>query len=1081
MESMAMESTRASVRDGALGSLVGQRQVSGRNVGGGEAATRWAVHLWAGRRWAVDSRAAKPGRPASVDVDPRSVRGADGRVRIAEKWIASRFGAGSSGLRESSRVVVAFAMLLSALAVASCRQRVETPPTPTARLVEPKDVLRIVASRSISIPERYLTRAESIAFRCHVDPGLADIARASRFGLWSNQSGEWSRVAVSEAGTNELSTPLANGRHGLWISVIYPDGREILQPTPFDTPRAFVYVDTTAPQIGWVAPVDAVPEEDGGLAVPLQDNRVRLAWTVEESQLAAKPLLLEWREPGTADWQRLAEVPAEKSGGEHDWLLPAGIPPRVEVRLQAADAAGNEVSATIAMRWTGPIAELDSKNAVASADSESVANGNADPGGASSELADGTQGSSSKTVAGTSAVPEPSSETLGAPTHGVNVEPIATPCVRPGANLELSWSLSSGTLEPTTRLSLEARPIGDDVRPAPTKSSESSGEAASSREPVPSAASAEPADEHGHGAWIASSEAPLGDGHTTWTVPIDAKGDWELRFVARGPADGGDLVIPVPTIVHIDDTAPRVELVEFPEVLGAVSTVRIRDGAATGSGCDTLASVAVFVRPAGGRSWDAVDAKTATLEGDALRLDLSRFSDGRYEIHATGIDGASNTAATPTPSDSPLARFELDRTPPRILVRGTPSEWVSGSTVEISVEVEGDDAVPPLVIEGGTGGAGGERVELARIAEASGLRGRDLAVELPAGGAGYGIGLWVADRAGNVAREELGPVRFIPPVTLSGFDAELEFVEAARERITWTLHPSILQSASEWTIDLDHRSGQDRPWETIAHGLPATAAYVWEIPRADGRDHWIRLVATRAGTTIGEHVSARFRIYRLDAGDSGDAALAPASLRAAREASVAHSRYSEAIARGEPDAASLDSDRAAAEQKYREALAVDPKNGSAGLGLARLLGESSPESSRAEVIGLLEKVLELRPNDHDVLLLLGDARILAREFESAEIALRRAVAIRASGRALYSLGVALLYLGRSAEARAELERSLDAKDAGTAIEGNALGYLVFSYIAEGDLERARSEFEASRPRIPQILRDAIDARLTAGG
>ncbi|HLU50341.1 MAG TPA: tetratricopeptide repeat protein, partial [Planctomycetota bacterium] len=165
------------------------------------------------------------------------------------------------------------------------------------------------------------------------------------------------------------------------------------------------------------------------------------------------------------------------------------------------------------------------------------------------------------------------------------------------------------------------------------------------------------------------------------------------------------------------------------------------------------------------------------------------------------------------------------------------------------------------------------------------------------------------------------------------------------------------------------------------------------------------------------------------------------------------------------------------EAKFREALALDGRNYHASFGLAQFLRFMDPENTRDEVIRLLETTLAVAPRHADAREELGAAQLAAGRWADAERSLARALEIRSSGRTLYNLGLAVLYQGRGGEARKHLESALGFLGEDGLDEGNVRGYLVFTYLVEGNVEGARSLYARDRGRIAEGLKAAIESRL----
>jgi hypothetical protein len=102
-------------------------------------------------------------------------------------------------------------------------------------------------------------------------------------------------------------------------------------PAPGDAPEVWVEVDSTPPQVQLSAPVVGTGANAGKVAV---------YWRASDMHLGPKPVQISWRpdQPG-ARWQPVTE-PMENTG-KFVWAVPADVPPRFHLRVDAVDTVGN--------------------------------------------------------------------------------------------------------------------------------------------------------------------------------------------------------------------------------------------------------------------------------------------------------------------------------------------------------------------------------------------------------------------------------------------------------------------------------------------------------------------------------------------------------------------------------------------------------------------------------------------------------------------------------------------------------------------------------------------------------------------
>lgn len=101
-------------------------------------------------------------------------------------------------------------------------------------------------------------------------------------------------------------------------------------PSPGSPPQAWIEVDITPPEI------ELHPPRPGqGAAEGILD----IAWQVQDRNLEAKSITLEYAENATGPWRSIRE--SIDNTGRFQWRMPPEVPFRFYVRLSAEDRAGN--------------------------------------------------------------------------------------------------------------------------------------------------------------------------------------------------------------------------------------------------------------------------------------------------------------------------------------------------------------------------------------------------------------------------------------------------------------------------------------------------------------------------------------------------------------------------------------------------------------------------------------------------------------------------------------------------------------------------------------------------------------------
>lgn len=179
----------------------------------------------------------------------------------------------------------------------------------------------------------------------------------SRLDLWVTRDDgrtwmKWSqhdpRASTVRVNLNIPSNPQVEGSYGFRIVPISGAGLSEREPMSGDTPELRVVVDITPPQVEIYPPVGD----------PQQPHTLLLQWKAVDKHWGPNPILLEWSDKPNGPWQPVvtgaAEVQAASASsapvtagrwlpntGNYAWRVPAGLPPRVYLKVTARDAAGN--------------------------------------------------------------------------------------------------------------------------------------------------------------------------------------------------------------------------------------------------------------------------------------------------------------------------------------------------------------------------------------------------------------------------------------------------------------------------------------------------------------------------------------------------------------------------------------------------------------------------------------------------------------------------------------------------------------------------------------------------------------------
>jgi hypothetical protein len=160
---------------------------------------------------------------------------------------------------------------------------------------------------------------------------------------WSQSDGKGSSIRVN---LNVPGNPQPEGMYGFRVVPVSGAGLSEREPQGGDAPDLRVVVDVTPPQLDLFPPVGD----------PNSADTLVIQWKAVDKNFTSDPITIEWSDKPTGPWQAVATgtdglqlatvtTPAAKrlaNTGSFAWRVPAGLPPRVYLKVVARDAAGNE-------------------------------------------------------------------------------------------------------------------------------------------------------------------------------------------------------------------------------------------------------------------------------------------------------------------------------------------------------------------------------------------------------------------------------------------------------------------------------------------------------------------------------------------------------------------------------------------------------------------------------------------------------------------------------------------------------------------------------------------------------------------
>ena len=156
--------------------------------------------------------------------------------------------------------------------------------------------------------------------------------------LWITQDGgrTWIRRGEDSDRVSPIDVDLGGeGTYGVCLVARSASGLGDQPPAPGDPPQSWVEVDSTAPSVQLLPPQVGTGANSG---------KVAIAWRASDLHLLPKSVSLYWRpdRAGTA-WQPLAS--GLEAAGQYVWLVPADVPQRFHLKVEAVDSVGHRGAA----------------------------------------------------------------------------------------------------------------------------------------------------------------------------------------------------------------------------------------------------------------------------------------------------------------------------------------------------------------------------------------------------------------------------------------------------------------------------------------------------------------------------------------------------------------------------------------------------------------------------------------------------------------------------------------------------------------------------------------------------------------
>jgi hypothetical protein len=147
--------------------------------------------------------------------------------------------------------------------------------------------------------------------------------------LWyTHNGGPWQKYGDAPKDPPYVVEVQDEGVYGFILLARNRAGQGKARPEAGDPPQVAVEVDTTKPAVEVAA-----PHYDG------QAKTLTVLWQASDKNLAGQPIALCWSQEPNGPWVPI--ITQLENTGRYVWRLPAGLPPRLYVQVEASDLAGN--------------------------------------------------------------------------------------------------------------------------------------------------------------------------------------------------------------------------------------------------------------------------------------------------------------------------------------------------------------------------------------------------------------------------------------------------------------------------------------------------------------------------------------------------------------------------------------------------------------------------------------------------------------------------------------------------------------------------------------------------------------------
>jgi hypothetical protein len=182
----------------------------------------------------------------------------------------------------------------------------------------------------------------------------------ARVELWGSRDGgkSWRIFAADDDNRSPLVVTVdGEGLYGFRMVVESAAGRGGFPPQPGEKPELWVGIDMHRPDVTLTA-AEAAAGEDAGKLI--------LRWDAADDNLDRRPIGLYYSSRATGPWTAIATNLL--NSGEYVWRMERHVPPRVYLRIEARDTAGNvaayQTSEPLAVEFADSVARISGVEAI---------------------------------------------------------------------------------------------------------------------------------------------------------------------------------------------------------------------------------------------------------------------------------------------------------------------------------------------------------------------------------------------------------------------------------------------------------------------------------------------------------------------------------------------------------------------------------------------------------------------------------------------------------------------------------------------------------------------------------------------